>query len=663
MDGSTENFMDDKILTLPEGRRNIIELLNLAAREYRDLRYASRKSDQGWESFTYGEVRDRSKYLSSCMLSLGLTKGQNAAILSEGSPQWIWSEYSLLNIGMRSVPLSVKLQPEELPYRLNHSQCAAIFTSKNNLTKVAGIYQKLDNSKTKIFYLDSDEDHFRATLDAHNIPREMGFVVEQMIEDGKKSYSENPDNVERLIREIDEHDVVNISYTSGTTGNPKGIMLTHLNYYSNAFDGVNMFRIRQKFRTLVILPVDHSFAHTVALYGALFKALDLFFLDTRGGTNNALKNIPINLKEVNPQFLLTVPALTGNFIKKMKEGVSEKGGIIEALFQNGLEARIKANGDGFHKQGFGANIWGLLQYIIANTLIFNKLKNVFGSEIEYMVGGGAMLDIKQQQFYYAIGAPVFQGYGLTEASPIISANTPFEHKMGSSGKLLAGVTCKIMKSEHEEARTGEPGEIVIRGNNVMKGYYKNEEATAQTIKDGWLWTGDLGYMDEDNFLYVTGRDKALLISEDGEKYSPEGIENAIENSSRFIGQAMVYNDHKKYSVAVITLDPLKRALLPNDPKAALEAVREDFFSYQNDDAYRGQFQTKWLPKYFFVAPEPFTEENQQVNSTLKMVRYKITECYSAEIERLYSGSAKEQEDLNILSIIKVLNPPSDGLNV
>ncbi|HBH05270.1 MAG TPA: AMP-dependent synthetase [Flavobacteriales bacterium] len=655
--------MDDKILTLPEGRRNIIELLNLAASEYGDLRYASRKSDQGWESFTYREICDRSKYLSSSMLNMGLSKGQNAAILSEGSPQWIWSEYSLLNNGMRSVPLSVKLQPEELPYRLNHSQCAAIFTSKNNLAKVAGIFEKLDNSKTKIFYLDQDEAHFRATLDEYNIPQTLGSVVESMIDDGKMSYHENPEKVDILIREIDENDVVNISYTSGTTGNPKGIMLTHLNYYSNAFDGVSMFRIRHKFRTLVILPVDHSFAHTVALYGALFKALDLFFLDTRGGTSNALKNIPINLKEVNPQFLLTVPALTGNFIKKMKEGVKEKGRVIEQLFNCGLNAGIRANGDGFTKPGFGFRILDLFRYNLSKYLIFNKLKSVFGNEIEYMVGGGAMLDIKQQQFYYAIGAPVFQGYGLTEATPIISANTPFDHKMGSSGKLLAGVTCRIMKNETEEATTGERGEIVIKGNNVMKGYYKNDEETAKTIRDNWLWTGDLGYIDEDGFLFVTGRDKALLISEDGEKYSPEGIENAIENSASLIGQAMVYNDHKKYSVAVITLDPMKISLLPNDPSEALEAVRKDFFAYQKDAAYSGQFQTKWLPKYFFIAPEPFTEENQQVNSTMKMVRYKITEHYTEEIELLYGGSAKEQEKINLSSIRKALNPTSVKVNV
>ena len=314
---------------------------------------------------------------------------------------------------------------------------------------------------------------------------------------------------------------------------------------------------RVTYRSIVILPVDHCFAHTVALYGALFKALDLYFLDTRGGITSALKNIPINLKEVKPEFLLTVPALTGNFMNKMIEGVKEKGGFIYKIFDNGLKAGCYRNGDGFEKPGIINQIFSYFPYKLASALIFKKLKNIFGGELQYMVGGGALLDIKQQQFYYAIGAPVYQGYGLTEAAPIISANTPFIHKMGSSGGIMPGVTCKIMDDSTNETNKGKIGEIVVKGDNVMIGYYKNEEATTKTIIDGWLWTGDLGYLDKDGFLVVTGRNKALLISADGEKYSPESIEEAIINSSELIGQAIIHNNQNKFTSAVITLDPLK----------------------------------------------------------------------------------------------------------
>ncbi|MDZ7613609.1 MAG: AMP-binding protein [Flavobacteriaceae bacterium] len=333
--------------------------------------------------------------------------------------------------------------------------------------------------------------------------------------------------IERTVQMIREDDVVTISYTSGTTGNPKGIMLTHLNYYSNSHAAVNTFQIKENISTLLILPTDHSFAHTVGIYTALVKGLAIYFVDARGGGMNALKNIPVNLVESNPNFLLTVPALTSNFMQKMKDGIQAKGPAIEGIFNRGLKAAILRNGNGFDKPSAGVQLSTWFNYQLAEKLIFKKLRLIFGKNIEFFVGGGALLDINQQQFYKAIGIPVYQGYGLTEATPIISTNTPFAHKMGSSGKVLSGITCKIVDENAKELPKGEKGEIIIQGDNVMKGYYKNPKATEETIKNGWLHTGDLGYFDKDNFLVVTGREKALLISEDGEKYSPEEIEEVM----------------------------------------------------------------------------------------------------------------------------------------
>jgi len=644
-------------IELETGRRNIVALLDNAADKFTDYNYANYKTDNGWTAYTYKEIRDNSNAISASLLSKGLNKGQNAAILSEGSPMWIMAEYSLLNIGMVSVPLSVKLLPEELPFRLDHSDSKAIFTSKNHLLKVTDVLDKLSNKDIFIIYLDKDADYFRETLKKKSIDEKRGMVLWELIEEGKILFEKNPNSVLELKASIREDDVVNISYTSGTTGNPKGIMLTHLNYYSNTKDGTSVFKLKERFRTLVILPVDHSFAHTVALYGALFKALNLYFLDARGGAANALKNIPINLNEVKPEFLLTVPALTGNFMNKMKEGVKEKGKLIDNLFQNGLKAGKSRNGDGFSKPGVIAQMMTYLPYKLSSVLIFNKLKNVFGGEINYLVGGGALLDIKQQQFYYTIGSPVFQGYGLTEAAPIISSNTPDEHKMGTSGKLMPGVTCRIMKNEETEAPKGENGEIVIKGDNVMKGYYKNQEATDKTLRNGWLWTGDLGYFDEDDFLVVTGRNKALLISDDGEKYSPESIEEAIINTSEVIQQAMIYNDHKKYTTAVITLDPAKTAKLKGkDSLEIVEIVKRDLNAFKNDPAYADKFPNKWTPSYFYIAPELFTEENKMVNSTLKMVRYKIVEHHKEQIDKMYEPNAADiTKELNTQSLKRILN--------
>ncbi len=323
---------------------------------------------------------------------------------------------------------------------------------------------------------------------------------------------------------------------------------------------------------------------------------------------NALKNIPKNLIEASPNFLLTVPALTSNFINKFKEGIRSKGSFIEGIFNRGLEAAFLRNGDGYTKPGISIQIKTYLNYIIAKILIFKKLRLIFGSNIEFLVGGGALLDIKQQQFYKAIGVPVYQGYGLTEATPIISTNTPFEHKMGTSGKVLGNIKCKICDENGVVVAKGQKGQIVVKGDNVMKGYYKNKKATMETLKDGWLFTGDIGYFDEDDFLVVVGREKALLISEDGEKYSPEEIEEAIVNSSTMIEQVMIYNDHKKFTTVLVTLnqknisDWIRKEHI-GSYEEVLRKVNLEISFFEDQKEYRGKFPKKWIPSNFQIIEE------------------------------------------------------------
>lgn len=640
------------MIELVNQKKTIINLLEKAATNYKDDNYVTRKTDDGWESYSYSEVWKKVNYLAAALLDNGFQQKQNFAILSEGSPMWVISEYAVLAINGVSVPLSVKLLPEELPYRLNHSECQGIFTSKNHLLKVISILPKVENKEMKIIYLDEDTDYFWNELDRAGVDKDRGVVFWEALDLGKEKQTKFQGQLTEIKDNIDENDIVNISYTSGTTGNPKGIMLTHLNYYSNAKDGVTVFKLRKNFRTLIILPVDHCFAHTVALYGALFKALDLYFLDARGGVTNAIKNIPINLQEVKPQFLLTVPALSGNFINKMTEGVKAKGAFIERLFTNGLMAGKKRNGDGFTKPGIKTKISTWFSYNIASKLIFSKLSDVFGGELEFMVGGGALLDLKQQQFYKSIGTPIYQGYGLTEAAPIISSNTPFEHKMGTSGRVMPNVTCKVMDNETEEAQVNQIGEIVIQGENVMKGYYKNEEASSLALRDNWLWTGDLAYYDQDGFLVVTGRNKALLISEDGEKYSPEGIEEAIVNCSEIFTHVMLYCNQNKVTTAIVSIDPAKKSLISKgSAEDTYRLIQDQFSAFSRDETYKDVFQKKWIPKTFYIAPEPFTEANLMVNSTLKMVRYKITEAYQNKLDIMNGvGGSKKIKQINLDSL-------------
>ncbi len=641
---------------LEKGKRTIPGLLEKAAVIYRDLPYLSYKRDEGWKSYSYSQTKENAFFIAAALRSYGIKKEDRIAIISEGSPMWVMAEHGIICCGAISVPLSVKLLPEEIPYRFNHSEVKAVFTSKNHLEKIISIDSQIENKEMLIIYLDEDYDHFEKQLIANDIATSRGRSYWKLLEEGKNILEKDPEYLQEILSGIVEDDVVNICYTSGTTGNPKGIMLTHVNYYCNAKDGTSVFKLKKGFRTLIILPIDHSFAHTVAIYGALFSALDLYFIDARGGIVNALKNIPINLLEVKPDFILTVPALSGNFISKMKDGVAAKGKFINALFQSGLKAANHIFGNGFDSTAWYKKVIYFIPYKIASLLIFKKLKDVFGGNIDYMVGGGALLDIAQQQFYYAIGCPVFQGYGLTEAAPIISANTPFHHKLGTSGRIMPSIECKIMKDDGSEAAKGEKGEIVIRGENIMKGYFRNEEDTRGCIRGGWLWTGDLGYLDDDDFLVVTGRNKALLISEDGEKYSPEEIEEAIVNSSDFISQAMIYNDHKKFTSAVVTLDHLKlKKLKDHAPEEAFKVIKEDLHKFKNHAAYKGKFPLKWTPSSLYIAHEQFSEENKMINSTLKMVRHKITSHYKREIEMMYeSGGSKKVEAINLKAIERVL---------
>jgi long-chain acyl-CoA synthetase len=290
----------------------------------------------------------------------------------------------------------------------------------------------------------------------------------------------------------------------------------------------------------------------------------------------------------------------------------------------------------------------------ANVLIFPRLRAVFGKNLKFCIGGGALLEIKQQEFFNAIGAPVYQGYGLTENAPIICANSAERHKFGTSGVIIPGLDVRIMKDADTECKTGETGQIVTRGGSVMKGYFKNPEATSETIVNGWLWSGDLGYIDADGFLVVSGREKALLISADGEKYSPEIIEEAVINTSRLINQIMVFNEQCKYTTALITVDgdALKPAIKKEgiaarngkglDDKSldrVIDLIRGDLLAFKDDPAYSG-IPGQWRPASFAVIPGAFSEEHGLVNSTMKLVRYKVRDFYRGRLDELYrSGQA------------------------
>ena len=374
-----------------------------------------------------------------------------------------------------------------------------------------------------------------------------------------------------------------------------------------------------------------------------------------------LRNIPTNIKEVRPTFLLSVPALAKNFRKNIEKGVHEKGKLVWNLFRKGLEIAYAHYGDGYN----GGRDVGRPKhpiYALCDALIFRKIRASFGGRLDYFNSGAAHLDIELQQFFMAIGVPMHQGYGLSEAAPVVSANTPAKHKFGSSGTILPGIELKICDEQGNSLPVGQKGEIVLRGENVMSGYWNNERATRETIREGWLHTGDIGYLDADGFLFVLGREKSVLIGYDGEKYSPEGIEETIVAHSPFIEQVMLYNDHSPYTVGLVV--PNKDAILAylghhslschtdEGQTAALRALQSEIDRYREGNKSAGMFPERWLPAAIVLLGEGFTEQNRLMNSTMKIVRGRITEFYKNRINFALTAEGKDIFNYQNKTIVK-----------
>lgn len=625
--------------------RTVIRLLHEGAAAFGNEPYLGEKTGQAYETVSFRDTDRLSDAFAAALVKRGLCRGRHIALLSEGRSAWVIGEFGVLKAGCVSVPLSTKLLPEEILFRLVHSEAAAVLVSQNNFEKLDQVYSQLTSRPAVICISGRNTEMDIMASRAHGIQEVLYF--EELVTEGQDDIANNTEiegtsvveALEQIEAGIHEDDTVTISYTSGTTGNPKGIMLTHLNYWDNAHAAAELVTVERGWKSLIMLPLDHSFAHTVGLYIFLYRGLTMYFVDARGGPMGALRNLPKNLLEVNPDFLLTVPALSGNFMKKMVQGISAKGPFISRIFQKGLAAGIARAGDGFTKPPLGVRFASFFPWFIANILIFPKLRAVFGRDIKFCIGGGALLEIKQQEFFNAIGVPIYQGYGLTENAPIICTNAPKKHKFGTSGAIIPSLDVRIMKDEDAACTPGEVGQIVTRGDSVMKGYYKNEEATAEVLKDGWLWSGDLGYIDSDGFLVVTGREKALLIAADGEKYSPETIEEAIINTSRYVHQVMAYNEQSKFTGVLVTLDTerLKQDLDhgPGDPDTVIDLVRKDLCVFHTHPDY-ADIPSQWRPSSFVIIPEAFSEDHGLVNSTMKLVRHKVREHYRDRIEEMYA---------------------------
>jgi len=633
--------------------KTIIELLENSAQKYGNNPYLLEKKTDRYESITYKETKEQACMVAAGLMALGIKKGDRIALLSESRTDWVISELGILHAGAINVPLSILLKEgADLKFRLDHSESKWVIVSGNQIDKINAIKQDLKNLE-KVILLDPRESYSRDEI-------YMGLVRKM----GEEFLSNNPDKFMERVKSIGPDDYVNISYTSGTTADPKAIILSHRNYTANIEQTLTLMDVPEWWTTLLILPWDHSFAHTVGIYIMMATGASLAAVQSGKSYLDSLKHIPENIREIKPVFLLSAPALAKNFRKGIEKGIKDKGKLIEKLFRHALKIAYTYNGIGWDK-GKGFRIFLKPLYKLYDVILFSKIRESFGGRLKFFFGGAALLDIELQKFFSAIGIPMLQGYGLSEASPVISGNVEKRYKLGSSGFLVKNLDLKICDEDGNAIAAGKKGEIVIRGENVMKGYWKNERATMEALRDGWLYTGDMGYMDEDGFLYVLGRFKSLLISDDGEKYSPEGIEETITDRSPFIDQMMLYNNQNKYTTALLVPngDALTRWAKSKNIDLAdskgLEAVLIELDSviaqYRTGGQYDDLFPSRWLPAAIAILNEPFNSDNKQLNSLGKMVRAKIVERHSDKINYLYAPEAKNiVNPENLAAIRKVL---------
>ena len=631
--------------------KTVIDLFERSCEKFPDNPYLWEKKNGKFAATSYMEVKREVLNFAGALCQLGMDREDRIALLSEGCNAWVYSELGMLYAGGVNVPLSIKLTDNEIVFRVEHSQARFLIVSANFLNRVRGIEGRIGGVE-KIIVIHSDI----------NEGKYVSFELLQR--EGEIWRGEHKELLNDRIRALTEDDLVNISYTSGTTAEPKGIMLSHRNYVTNVLQSDSLIQIPAYYRILLFLPWDHSFAHTVGLYSFMYNGASLVSVDYGRSGMEYLRNIPENLQEVKPHILLSVPALAKNFRKNIEAGIKAKGRFTDRFYHLGLKIAYTYNGFG-DDRGRGWKVLLKPWVKLWDALLFSKLrKQVFGGNLRFFVGGGALLEIELQRYYAALGIPMFQGYGLSEASPVISSNTPGRYRFGSSGILVKPIDLKVCDEEGQELPQGQKGELWIKGGNVMAGYWRNEKSTAETIVDGWLHTGDLGYLHPDGWLYVLGRFKSLLIANDGEKYSPEGIEESIAEQSKYIDYCILYNNQSPYTAGLIV--PNKMALREYIEKQDVESdsmdayrvmlkkIQSELMAYRVGGKHAHLFPERWLPAVVAVLPEALNEQNGMINSTMKVVRAKVYDRFKEEIDYLYTPEGKEITNKRNLQNLKQL---------
>jgi long-chain acyl-CoA synthetase len=587
--------------------KTIADLLPLAAKRHADLSAVTYKDQSGaWVSKTYREVGEVVKRLALGLIELGVERGDKVSILANTRPEWTYFDFAALSAGAIVVPIYQTNSPEECQYVLENSDAKVVVVEDGEqLAKVQQVRDQCPKLEHVILMEGSGAG---------------AISMDELVEGG----ANRPESDwEQRWSSVTPDDICTFIYTSGTTGPPKGCIISHGNYRSMTTMAVTESVLKREATAYLYLPLAHSFALLIQ-----FLSFDL------GGTlayweRDPLKIIP-NLAEVQPQYFPSVPRIFEKIYTAATANVEKEGGLKKLVFSWAIRVGRKVR----ERERSGKRVGWLLrkQYEIADKQVLSKIRGLFGGRIENCVTGAAPINPEILRFFDAAGVLLLEGWGMTETSTAATVARPDAFKFGKVGKAFQG--CEI--------RIADDGEILVRGPNVFQGYYKNEEATRETLVDGWLHTGDIGEIDEDGYLSITGRKKDIIITAGGKNITPANIEAEIKQSP-LVSQCVVIGDRRPYLVALITLDMEECAKLAEEkgwPGDAAELARNQELReliQGHIDGVNEKLARVEQVKKFEILPHDLSQEGGELTPTLKVKRAVVSKKYEPAVDALYSG--------------------------
>ena len=590
------------------GSRTIADLFPLAVRKHgshRAVTYRDEASGE-WVSKTYEEVGEIVRALSLGLIDLGIENGDKVAILSNTRPEWSYFDFAALSAGATVVPIYQTNSPEECQYVLKNSDSTAVIVEDDaQLEKIRQVRGALPELEHVIRMTGRSDDAI------------------SMQELAARGASLNDADWEERWSSVTPDDICTFIYTSGTTGPPKGCVISHGNYRS-MLDMVHSVNVLGEDEvTYLYLPLAHSFALLIQ-FGTFDLGATLAYWE-----RDPMK-IMANLAEVRPTYFPSVPRIFEKIYTAATANVDKEGGVKKRVFwwAIGVGRKVRERA----RQGKEPGLLLRKQYEIADRQVLSTIRGLFGGNLKLAVSGAAPINPEILRFFDAAGVLVLEGWGMTETSTAATIATPEDFRFGTIGKPFPGSEIKI----------ADDGEILVRGPNVFQGYYKNEEATRETIVDGWLHTGDIGEVYADGYFKITGRKKDIIITAVGKNITPANLENEIKQHP-LVSQCVVIGDRRPYLVALVTLDPEEAAKfaaangLPEDPAALAEsdAVR-NAISAQIDKVNERYARVEQVKK-FKVLPEDLSQEGGELTPTMKVKRNVVADKRSDDIEALYSG--------------------------